>query len=115
MEDIDDIKFKTNTFDPTYAASIHAHKRDLETKYMITRPLVGPKSHQPEITALMRKTLLNWLVSLAEQMRLGLATYALTIHLIDEALTKITVLRSEAKTQERGGTWQHPDEPSAGL
>ena len=76
VEDIDDKKFKTTKYDPTYAASIHAHKRDLETKYIIARRFLGATSHQPDINEHMRVTLLDWLVVLAEQIRLGPSTYS---------------------------------------
>lgn len=95
MENIDDKKFKTSKYDPTYAASIHSHKRILEKKYVIRRPFLGASSMQPDINGHMRVTLLDWLVKLAEEIRLSPSTYALTIHLIDQALSRITVKRAQ--------------------
>ena len=86
---------KTAKFDPTYAASIHAHKRELEKKYIISKPFLGPSGMQSEINANMRITLLDWLVKLADDMNLSCGTYALTIHLIDLALSKVSVKRSQ--------------------
>ena len=41
MENIDNLAKKTATFDPTYAASIHKHKRKLEKEYVISQPFLG--------------------------------------------------------------------------
>ena len=44
----------------------------------------------------MRVTLLDWLVKLTDEMNLGSGTYALTIHLIDLALSReVGVKRSQ--------------------
>ena len=104
VEDIDNIdRFKSDSYDPTYAYTMYIRKKMQENEYIITRNFLRPDDDssgglsntemiqngiQYEITETMRVTLLNWLVMTTEEHRLSPATYALTIHLLDQVMAK---------------------------
>ena len=78
VEDIDNIdRFKSDSYDPTYAYTMYIRKKMQENEYIIPRNFLRPDDDssgglsnteliqngiQYEITETMRVTLLNWLV-----------------------------------------------------
>ena len=94
---IDDPKFRTDQYDPTYAQSIFKFKRRNENKYILNeKQLLSAQGGgiQTEIKPSMRITLIDWLVRIADDYRLDSGTYSLAIHLLDQTLSLINVKRS---------------------